>query len=104
LDKNKAVLNVPVDLRSSRFAFRGRFGGASSALKRLQGLPCPVLPQDIELASLNPPTHEGNAIAFSRSLAPSAPINIVSKSTMTVNTSKNKKPQPERFRLRFPSL
>jgi len=35
---------------------------------RLWGLPSPLLPQDIEFASSNPPTHEGNAIAFSRSL------------------------------------
>ncbi|MDP4155476.1 MAG: hypothetical protein Q8929_07535, partial [Bacillota bacterium] len=44
------------------------YRGASSALKRLWGLPSPVLPQDFEFTSSNMPTHEGNAIAFSRSL------------------------------------
>jgi hypothetical protein len=49
---------------------------------RLWGLPSPVLPQDFELASLNLPTHEENAVAFSRSLAPSAPINRVSLTSL----------------------
>ena len=40
------MLNWTVDLRSRHFAFRRRFGEASSTLKRLRGLPCPVLLQE----------------------------------------------------------
>jgi hypothetical protein len=61
-----AVLNLPVDLRSRSFAFRGRFGEP---------------PRRLEMSGVSP------APSSRRSLAPSAPINIVSKSTMTFNTA-----------------
>jgi hypothetical protein len=61
-----AVLNLPVDLRSRSFAFRGRFGEPPRRLSACGVSPVP---------------------SSRRSLAPSAPINIVRKSTMTFNTA-----------------
>jgi hypothetical protein len=79
-----ALLNMAVDFRSRRFAFRGEelcksptagfyknqilpgSRGASSALYVPAGSPHDLLiPQDIELASSNVPTHDENALAFS---------------------------------------
>jgi len=80
----KALLNKAVDFRSRRFAFRGEelrksptadffknqilpcSRGASSALYAPAGSPHDLLiPQDIDLASSNLPTHDENALAFS---------------------------------------
>ncbi|MGZ4159590.1 MAG: hypothetical protein ACXVNF_02160, partial [Neobacillus sp.] len=50
--KLKELLNLVVDLRSRRFAFRGR-SGEPPRRKRLRGLPCPVLPQESRACSEN---------------------------------------------------
>src|SRR3954454_16126001 len=82
-----AVLILNVDFRSRRLRFPRACRGASSAHLRLRGLPCPVLPQDFEFASSNPPTHEGNAIAFPRSLRRLPLQSTCKESPITFNTA-----------------
>jgi hypothetical protein len=49
--------------------------GASSALMRLRGLPMTCSSRRTLIGFSNQPTHEGNAVAFSRSLRPFHLIN-----------------------------
>jgi hypothetical protein len=59
---------MSVDWRSRHYAFRGRVPRSLLSAKALAGSPQPRTPAGLWITSSNMPTHEGNAIAFSRSL------------------------------------